>query len=314
MDSAVDRLVGSILLLAPGPDAVLHLHSATRIGRAGTLTPELPDALAEAARTGRSQRAHFRGHDGSDLELRVFPAPGLPGQALAVAAEVEECILAPAVENLVNQIAHDVRNHAFTIGLQAEMGSRRAGETSELKGYFEAVLRHVDSLKQYLEQLLLFGRVPALSPARLDPVLLVRDLLHRYEFTRPADAPPLSVRLEAEPHPGTVSWDGHAVTVALLAVIDNAARSADPPPPVTIQLARCGDRVAVEVRDSGGGIGPEALARLAVPMAVRRAGGAGLGLAIARKLVSAHGGRLTIESLDSGTVVRLDMPTEAGAA
>jgi signal transduction histidine kinase len=31
-------------------------------------------------------------------------------------------------------------------------------------------------------------------------------------------------------------------------------------------------------------------------------------------MVSAHGGRLTIESLDTGTVVRLDMPAEAGAA
>jgi two-component system, NtrC family, nitrogen regulation sensor histidine kinase NtrY len=314
MDSAADRLAGSIFLLAPGPDAVLLLRSAKGIEFAGTLTPELPDALAEATRTGRSQPARLRDCDGGERELRVFPAPGLPGQALAVAAELEQCILATAVETLVNQIAHDVRNHAFTIGLQAEMGSRRAGETSELKGYFDAVLRHVDSLKHYLEQLLLFGRVPTLSPARLDPVLLVRDLLHRYQFARPADAPPLSVRLEAEPHPGTVSWDVRAVTAALAAVLDNAVRSADPPPPVTIRLARCGDRVAVEVRDSGGGIGSEALARLAVPMAVRRAGGAGLGLAIARKLVSAHGGRLTIESLETGTVVRLDLPTEAGAA
>jgi nitrogen fixation/metabolism regulation signal transduction histidine kinase len=314
MDSAVDRLAGRILVLAPGPGAVLHLHSQGQTERAGTLTPELPDALAEAVRTGRAQRARFRDRDGSEQELRVFPAPGLPGSALAVEAELEECILAPAVENLVNQIAHDVRNHAFTIGLQAEMGARRAGEASELKGYLDAVLRHVDSLKHYLEQLLLFGRVPTLAPARLDPVLLVRDLLHRYQLTRPADAPPLSVRLEAEPHPGTVSWDGRAVTAALLAVLDNAVRSADPPPPVTIQLVRRGDRVAVEVRDGGGGIESDALARLAVPMAVRRAGGAGLGLAIARKMVTAHGGRLTIESLDNGTVVRLDMPTEAGAA
>lgn len=314
MDSAVDRLVGKLLLVAPGPDAVLHLHSAASIETTGTLVPELPDVLAEAARTGRSQRAQFHDRDGGLRELKVFPAPGLAGQALAVEAEFEQHILAPAIENLVNQIAHDVRNHAFTIGLQAEMGSRRAGPTSDLKGYFEAVLRHVDSLKHYLEQLLLFGRVPALSPAQLDPVLLLRDLLHKYQFSRPADAPPLSVRIEAEPDLGTVSWDGRAVSAALLAVLDNAVRSTDPPPPITILVARQGARVAVEVRDGGGGIPPEALTRLTVPMAVRRAGGAGLGLAIARKLVSAHGGRLTIESSTSGTIVRFDMPSEAGAA
>ena len=70
------------------------------------------------------------------------------------------------------------------------------------------------------------------------------------------------------------------------------------------------DGAALEVRDSGGGIPAEVLAKLAQPMAVRRPEGAGLGLAIARKIAEAHGGRLEIESGPQGTTARVVLPWE----
>ena len=313
MDSALDGFVGGLHLLAPAPGATVLLRSGPGPERTGTLVPLLQEALAEAVRTGHAQHVVFRDKDGSERNLRVFTATGLEGQALAVDSELEQSLLAPAIENMVNQIAHDVRNYSFTIGLQAEMGLRRAGAASEVKGHFDAVLRQIDALKHYLEQLLIFGRAPSLAPTSLDPVALLRDLLHRYQFSRPADAAPLSVRIEAASAPETVRWDSRAVSAALLALLDNAVHSATPPPAITLVVARHGEQVVIEVRDSGPGIAPEALALLDVPMAVRRAGGAGLGLAIARKLAAAHGGRLVLESSPSGTVARIELPAEVGA-
>jgi nitrogen-specific signal transduction histidine kinase len=55
------------------------------------------------------------------------------------------------------------------------------------------------------------------------------------------------------------------------------------------------------------------LSKLALPMAVRRAGGAGLGLAIARKMVEAHGGRLELASSAAGTTARIVLPWESVA-
>ena len=204
MDSAVDRFVNRILLLAPGPDAVLHLHSAAGAERTGTLTPGLPDALAEAARTGRSQRACFRDLDGGEREVWVFPAPALPGQALAVEAGLEECILAPAVENLVNQIAHDVRNHAFTIGLQAEMGARPSRRDLRAQGLLRrcsAPRRHPQALPR---RLLLYGRPMSPRPTSAGVAALVR--LQIQSLTRPwkPDAPPLYVSVEIAGPTGAV--------------------------------------------------------------------------------------------------------------
>jgi signal transduction histidine kinase len=216
-----------------------------------------------------------------------------------------------ALENLVNQIAHDVRNHAFTMGLQAEMGIRRAGAAPEIKAHFEAVLRQVDALKHYLEQLLLFGRPIRLTLTSVDLVALLREQVQRLQSGWDPNAQAFEVRVETEGQLRRGLWDPRALSSAILPLLDNAVRSATPPPPVCATV-RCDDGGAViEVRDAGQGIPPEVLAKLAVPMAVRRVGGAGLGLVIARKMVEAHGGRLDLSSDSSGTTARIVLPWEA---
>jgi len=218
-----------------------------------------------------------------------------------------------ALENLVNQIAHDVRNHAFTMGLQAEMGQRRSAATPEIKAHFDAIVRQVDVLSRYLDQLLLYGRPVAIVPALVDPIALARaqvDLLRGNRGTEAA----LDIRVEADAGGRRASWDARAFGHALRALLDNAVESATPPPPVVVAVRDAGDHAEVEVRDAGSGIAPEVLAQLGVPMAVRRTGSAGLGLAIARKMAEALGGRLEIESAAAGATARLVLPWEAPPA
>ncbi len=218
------------------------------------------------------------------------------------------------LEALVNQIAHDVRNHAFTIGLQAEMGVRRTASAPEVKAHFEAVLRQVDSLNRYVEQLLLYGRPASLTPVSVDLASIVRDQVQRQQSLWNAEDSPLDIQVDASGPACVGCWDARALGHAVLAILDNAARSARPAPPVRVNV-RCDSHCAVvEIRDTGGGIAPETLAKLAVPMAVRRPGAAGLGLAIARKMLEAHGGRLEIESDATGTTVRLTLPRQGPTA
>jgi two-component system sensor histidine kinase AtoS len=67
--------------------------------------------------------------------------------------------------------------------------------------------------------------------------------------------------------------------------------------------------VDVVVQDDGAGIPPESFDRVFEPMFTTRADGTGLGLTIARRIASAHGGRLELESTpDTGTTVRLTLP------
>lgn len=218
-----------------------------------------------------------------------------------------------ALENLVNQIAHDVRNHAFTMGLQAEMGIRRSGSTPEIRAHFEAVLRQADALKHYLDQLLLYGRPIRLTLTSVDLVALVREQVQRLQSGWDPSAPPFQVQVTAEGQLRRGSWDPRALSHALLAVLDNAVRSATPPPLISATVRGANGGPVVEVQDAGAGIPPEVLAKLTVPMAVRRVGSAGLGLAIARKMVEAHGGRLELASSGAGTTARIVLPWESTA-
>ena len=310
MHSRASSLLATIATLREDPAGGAVLGRGDGSSIPCTLSPSFGEVLAEL-RSGRSAMVTASPAAGEPCELTVVLLPGGHRTLLGVDQRSLEGAFSEPIENLVNQIAHDVRNHAFTIGLQSEMGARRSGGTPEVRAHFDAILRQVDSLKHYLEQLLRFGRAVAVRPVQVDPGAFVREQVQRYLYGRDAAAPPATIRVEAQDAMRGARWDPDRLGWALQALLDNAVRSASPPPPVVVALEATPESAVIEVRDAGAGIAPEILARLAMPMSVRRAGGAGLGLAIARKMAEAHQGRLELKSGPNGTVARLVVPWEA---
>lgn len=277
------------------------------VERHGRVRPcELRDALPAAGEVESTLVV-----DGESRAVRLVAVP-LGGTALAIPQAGAGDGLAAALEILVNQIAHDIRNFAFTVGLQAEMGLRGT-PTPDGRRHMEAVLRQVDGLRRYLDELLLFGRPVRLEPQAFDPEGFLREEIQRFQFSWDSSGSPASVRLVVAGLPPTVTWDRRSVATVLAALLDNAARSAAPPPPITITAGPAPGGVALVVRDEGPGMSPETVAALATPMKVRRAGAAGLGLAIARKLVRAQGGSFDLLSEPGGTTVTVFLPFEVDA-
>ncbi len=69
-------------------------------------------------------------------------------------------------------------------------------------------------------------------------------------------------------------------------------------------------RVGFEVSDNGPGIPPEACERIFMPFFTMRAGGTGLGLALVQRVVQAHQGTVSVDSvLGRGTTFRVELPT-----
>ena len=85
-------------------------------------------------------------------------------------------------------------------------------------------------------------------------------------------------------------------------LVGNAVSHTPPGGHVTIHAKTDGERVKVSIRDTGEGIQPEDLPHIferfyrGEKSRSRASGGAGLGLAIARGIVEAHGGKITVES------------------
>jgi signal transduction histidine kinase len=100
----------------------------------------------------------------------------------------------------------------------------------------------------------------------------------------------------------------------LFNLIQNAIRHTPADGSVTVLAEAANGRVEIEVSDTGDGIGADDRARVFEPFyrggseAARTRAGAGLGLAISRAIVEAHGGRIWLADSPSGTRVRFSLP------
>jgi signal transduction histidine kinase len=108
------------------------------------------------------------------------------------------------------------------------------------------------------------------------------------------------------PSPGAVRADPARLQQVVTNLLSNAVKFTPTGGRVTIGLDRAGDRVLIRVADTGAGIPPGFLPhvferfRRGESTAFRREDGLGLGLAIARQLVEAHGGSISVESPGEG--------------
>ncbi len=107
----------------------------------------------------------------------------------------------------------------------------------------------------------------------------------------------------------------------LFNLLDNAVRFTPPGGHVVVRATRHNGNCEVRVEDTGSGIAPEHLPRLferfyrVNPARSRDDGGTGIGLAIARSVVEAHGGRIRAESeVGKGSVFTFELPVAAPAA
>jgi signal transduction histidine kinase len=129
------------------------------------------------------------------------------------------------------------------------------------------------------------------------------------------------LEMDAATGPLRLDADPRLLDRVLDNLLDNAAKYSDAASPIELSLAAAEGGAALVVRDRGIGITSADLERVFTPFfrgdrsRARDTGGAGLGLALSKRIVEAHGGRITIESrTGEGTTVRVWLPMEQSRA
>jgi signal transduction histidine kinase len=123
------------------------------------------------------------------------------------------------------------------------------------------------------------------------------------------------VLTELPPGLGPAQADPEKLQRVLFNLIQNAIRHTPADGSVVVRARPAGDAVEIEVADTGDGIAPAERERVFEPFfrggaqAARPGNGAGLGLAISRAIVEAHGGRIWLEDAPRGTRVHFSVPT-----
>jgi PAS domain S-box-containing protein len=199
-------------------------------------------------------------------------------------------------DEVLRVVAHDLRGLVSCVSLAAQslessaLSERQAGSVTTI----ERSTRHMDRL---IQDILDVSRVEAgwlpMDPAPLDPVALMADAVDGVEPLARERGIEL-VREPSDPLP-RVRADQGRVHQVLNNLLGNAIRFTPAEGRIRVKTKRLGDEVVFCVTDTGPGIEPENLPHVFDRFWRARkapAGGAGLGLAIARGIVGAHGGRI----------------------
>lgn len=198
--------------------------------------------------------------------------------------------------------AHELRTPLTVLRGGIEVALRMERTPEEYRRVLASSLEEVQRLVRLAEDLLLLSRSLAGPEGARGPVDLEPLVLEVFEVgARLAQAAGVAVRVDGTTPLATLG-DGAALRRALLNLVENAVKYTPRGGKVEIGLARADGVAEVTVADTGIGIEPAEIERIFEPfhrLEAARAhdtGGAGLGLAIARSIVIAHGGTITVES------------------
>lgn len=232
---------------------------------------------------------------------RDITARKLAEQAQARLAEIGE---------LAAMIVHEVRNPLATVYM-ALTGFKRLAlpQGGELR--LALALEESERLQRLLNEILAYAKEQKLAGETIE----VGDLVE--EVRRSLQALPVAagrkIVVTAEGGAVEVVGDRDKLKQVFINLVTNACEAIAPGEVVTWMLEPQPDNwLRVQVHNGGEPIPPEVLPKLTQPFVSTKAGGNGLGLAITKRIVEAHGGSLAIASDGAGTCVTVLLPRSVG--
>ena len=220
--------------------------------------------------------------------------------------------------DLIAWVSHDLQTPLTSIRAILEaLSDGIVDEPETVKRYLNTAQRDVRSLSALIDDLFQMAQLDAggfplhRTPASLND--LVSDTLESFTELAKQQGNTLEGQVESDVDP--VFMDTQAIGRVLNNLISNALRHTPPEGRVSVWVRRTGPRVEVTVSDTGEGIRAEDIPHLferfyrGEKSRNRGTGGAGLGLAIARGIIHAHGGDIRVESkVGKGTQFTFHIP------
>ncbi|MEY3026928.1 MAG: Sensor protein ZraS [Planctomycetota bacterium] len=206
---------------------------------------------------------------------------------------------------LTGGLAHEIKNPLSTIGLNVQLASEAITDSqlpdddkATLVRRVETVSREATRLANILNDFLRFAGRIKLAPTELDVREVVEELV---DFYRPqCELHHVVLRADLPATPAVARIDPALVKQALLNLMINATQAMAAHPSdareLLVRITPSPDEIIVHVIDTGPGIPSERHREVFRPYVSGRKGGSGLGLAVTRRIIEEHGGRIDLFS------------------
>ncbi|HXF06398.1 MAG TPA: two-component regulator propeller domain-containing protein [Blastocatellia bacterium] len=220
-----------------------------------------------------------------------------------------------AYGEMVAGVAHEVRNPLFALQAAAYVIQRHCGTVcgrQEVQTQVSLIVREANRLSRLMNDLLEFARPRELLLTPTDPLSLLKEAVESYRAEHSPTFPEIVLAVPA--NLPVIRVDRARLVQVIVNLIANAAQHAQGVTTVTLSVNPVSDgRLCLRVHNDGAGIAPDILPRIFEPF-FTTGKGSGLGLAIARRLVTEHGGTITVESQpDCGTTFTICLPLTTDA-
>jgi two-component system, NtrC family, nitrogen regulation sensor histidine kinase GlnL len=223
-----------------------------------------------------------------------------------------------ASRSMVRQLAHELRNPLGGIRGAAQLLERQL-ESPAQKDYTNLIIREADRLVALTAALLGPARAPEKRLSNIH-----EQLEHVRQLILAEAGPDIYVERDYDPSLPALLLDRDLVIQATLNLARNAVGALEGSGRIvfrtrvvsneTIGHRRCRLGAAVEIEDNGPGVPAELRDTLFYPLVTGRAGGSGLGLAVAQELVSRHDGLIEFTSRPGRTVFKMLYPISEESA
>jgi two-component system nitrogen regulation sensor histidine kinase NtrY len=208
-------------------------------------------------------------------------------------------------KKVIRVISHELNNSLAPITSLAHSGRAlsRQGDGTRLGQVFDTIEDRARHLHRFIQSYAEFARLPQPQPESIDWDDFLAQLARHYAFRLPA------------PPPRPPGWfDRTQLEQVLINLLKNAHEAGGPAEAIELEVTLRGSEQRLEIRDGGSGMSETVLANALLPFYSTKRSGSGLGLALAREIVEAHGGRIALANREGGGFgVTISLPGRRGA-
>ncbi|MEO6799320.1 MAG: ATP-binding protein [Rhodanobacter sp.] len=270
------------------------------------LLADAPEVLRQAVESGEDALLTVE-MDGSEetfhLSQRTFRLQGRPHRLQSFRRMTRELSRQEVAtwKRVIRVISHELNNSLAPISSLAHSGAElaRRGNVERLPGVFATIGERARHLHGFIAGYASFAKLPTPQVVKVEWATFLDGLsLHcQYRLATPVPKRP-------------ARFDAAQIEQVLINLVKNAHEAGGDDDEVTLSIVEAASEVRIEVADRGPGMSETVLSQALLPFYSTKRSGTGLGLALAREITEAHGGRIALANREGGGLrVTLFLPT-----